>query len=180
NSRFVQKAFDSLIADLKKRGFRILPRTFEDSFRIMSNRYTIYSANIYLRSIDSVSQLYGILKNEKYLGGAYLVGQAQNESDCRKNLYKKILEKATAKAKMMAGSSKRKIAGVMSITENKSDEDNPEGGWIVYQSLSAPRMSDLPRGAATALSVPDSIANESDIIQFYPIHASFTIRFSLE
>jgi len=172
----VARYFDSLKLALRQRGFTFIQAAVTDSFNIVQAP-GFASVYVLLHSVDSLSQLHQLLQHQKKLTSLLMAVFARDESAYQKMLYKKLLDAATVKAKNIAAYTHQKIGGILSVTENKTEEEKSTRGWTSYAPLSA--ISDMVLSYAVK---PGDLVLNSDprLPSLYPIKASFTVRFSTE
>ena len=175
-----KKTFDSLKNELNKTSFKILPASINESFFISGSENRKYWFNVVTYSKDSLQLLYDKIKNYKSIVGLLETFVAKDELPYYKLLYEKLLLQARKKADMIATISNQKTGNILSVIENKKEE-NTAGGWTAYPSLSALRATPVLPGWHTTIYPPASLSSrQSTDIANYPIYNSLTVRFAIE
>lgn len=172
-----KRTLDSLIFILQQKGFNIQPLSTQDTFMLVSSAGITFSRRILIHSVDSLSQLYQLIKNNTRLMASVEVAVARDESVYQKALWKKLLAVAAEKAKTLAVSTNHRITGVISIT------DKPEymtvGGWTSYPPLS--RDFVIPGWHTTIGASELEVLNSTfPINTLYPIRGTCVVRFAME
>ncbi|WP_153798332.1 hypothetical protein [Foetidibacter luteolus] len=165
----LKTTFDSVINLLKARGFHITQDSFTEEFDIQKDDVSFYSGDIKTCSSDSLRELYKIIKTIPFMSGSLISYWAMNENPYYEHLHKKLITKATDKAKSIASLAGLNISGIQSITEAK--KENKSGGWTAYPPYPGVDSRKLPEFFSTAYS-SDNLLNN-----FYTIEATFTVKF---
>jgi len=163
--------FDSLLAVIRQKGYAVLPLSLQDSFSINEHGMKLYSRSIFTHSLDSISRLYQLLRDEKNIT-AFAV-QYADESLYQKVLYKKLIAAATLKAKIIASYSGRQLGKILSVEEKPIEKST---GWTSYPPLSGLDNSVIP-GWHTTIYPPELT---STVNNFIPVANTLTIRFAIE
>ena len=174
------EALDSLIHALQQKGFVALPPSASDSFQTqsMSNRSTY--RRILVHTIDSLSRLFQFVKKDLRFEGSVEKARASDESTAQKMLWEKVLVAGRQKATVLAAASGLHITGVLSVIDKA--EEKAAGGWTSYPPLSAlGDESSIPGWHTTFGPYAENVlVTGVSINTFYPINATFTIRFAVE
>ncbi|MDO6431884.1 SIMPL domain-containing protein [Flavitalea sp. BT771] len=176
-NKHAKRSLDSLILTLKQKRFSILPLSAQDTFEMASLSDRTFSRRILIHTLDSLAQLYQLIKNDGRITSSVEVAVAGDESACQKALWEKLIAKATEKATHIAAFTNHRITGVLSVTD--TPEEKSSGGWTSYPPLS--RYYALP-GWHTSIgpAETDVLVSNVPISSFYPIKAACRVRFSVE
>jgi len=173
-----KQTFDSLKNSFIKSGFSIFPPTASETYMVVNNEYKVFSLDIFTTTIDSVELIYNRIAKSKIVIGTLKKAVAKDELRYYKNLYEKLIAKATAKAKMIAASANVTLGAIYSVTEIKPDEE--KGGWTAYPPLSTLSNSIIPGWHTTIKGKAGFIFSNKTIETNYLISNSLTIRFTVE
>ena len=173
-----KQTFDSLKNSFIKSGFSIFPPTASETYMVVNNEYKVFSLDIFTTTIDSVELIYNRIAKSKIVIGTLEKAVAKDELRYYKNLYEKLIAKATAKAKMIAASANVTLGAIYSVTEIKPDEE--KGGWTAYPPLSTLSNSIIPGWHTTIKGKAGFIFSNKTIETNYLISNSLTIRFTVE
>lgn len=173
-----KKTFDSLNTLFKRAGFTILPPSVADLYMQADKEYKINSMDIIVTTVDSVQLLYNSIRSNKSLIGSIETATAKNEIPYYKNLYKKLIEKANAKATMIALLANLKLGAIFSVIENKPED--AKGGWTAYPPLSALSNNIIPGWHTTIKGKGAYIFSGKPIETGYIISNSLTVKFSVD
>ena len=172
-----KRSLDSLIQILKQKRFNILPLSAQDTFEIASLLDRRFSRRILVHTLDSLAQLYQLIKNDARITATLDVTIAGDESAFQKTLWQKLISKATEKAKNIAAFTNHRITGVLSVTD--THEDKNTGGWTSYPPLG--RYFNVPGWHTTiGPAETDVLVSDVPISTLYPIRAACIVRFTVE
>jgi len=172
-----KRSLDSLIQTLKQKRFNILPLSARDTFEMTPLSDRTFSRRILVHTLDSLAQLYQLIKNDARIIATLDVTIAGDESSFQKTLWQKLISKATEKAKNIAAFTNHRITGVLSVTD--TPEDKTTGGWTSYPPLS--RYFSVPGWHTTiGPAETDVLVSNAPISTLYPIKATCVVRFAIE
>ena len=172
-----KRSLDSLILTLKQKRFNILPLSAQDTFEMAPLSDRTFSRRILVHSLDSLLQLYQLIKNGAHITSSLDVAVAGDESAYQKALWEKLIARATEKAKNIAALTNHRITGVLSVTD--TPEEKGSGGWTSYPPLS--RAFTIPGWHTTiGPAETDVLVSNVPISTFYPIKATCIVRFTVE
>jgi hypothetical protein len=178
-SKHAKRSLDSLILTLKQRKFNILPLSAQDTFEMAPLSYRAFSRRILVHTLDSLVQLFQLIKNDTRITSTVDVAIASDESTYQKALWEKLIAKATEKAKNIAAFTNHRITGVLSVTD--TPEEKNAGGWTSYPPLSALGDANVPGWHTTLKPTQlEVLASTLPVNTLYPIKATFIVRFALE
>jgi hypothetical protein len=173
-----QQSFDSLLLSIKQKGFTVLPLTAQDTFMVISLEMPTFSRRILVHTVDSLSQIYQLIRNDSRITASVSTSVAPDESDYQKALSKKLISEATEKAENIAALTHHHLGGVISVT---SKPEEPGGGWTSYPPLSALGDAMTPGWQTTLKSSQlEVLAATLSVNTLYPIKATFIVRFAVE
>jgi len=167
--------FDSLLSVIRQKGYTVLPMSPQDTFYIDEQGQRPYFRSILTHSLDSLSQLYQLLRNEKNIT-AYAV-QYADESSHQKDLYKKLIATATSKAKIIASYSGRQLGKILFVEEKPVEKG---GGWTSYPPLSALGDSEISGWHTTIYPAVQMLNRTSAINNLIPLANTLVVRFAIE
>jgi len=139
----------------------------------------VFSRHFLVHTLDSLSQLYQLIKNNKHVSATVEVNVASDESPYQQALWKKLIAGATDKAEHIAASTHHKITGILSVTEKPEDKIPGASGWTSYPPLS--RAYEIAGWHTTiGPSEVQVLTSTWPINTLYPIKGTFVVRFSVE
>lgn len=169
-----KQMLDSVIQALQQKGFTILPLSADDSLQSARVFERLFSRRILVHTVDSVVRLYQLIKNDPRLDGSVITHTA-DESAAQKALWGKIIAEARKKAMAISEATNHHITGVLSVIDKPQERAS---GWTSYPPLHEDytfpgwHMGTAPEENVLVTGVP--------INTFYPIRATFTVRFAME
>lgn len=168
--------FDSLLSVIRQKGYTVLPMSPQDTFYIDEQGQRPYFRSILTHSLDSLSQLYQLFRDEKNITAVAV--QYADELLYQKALYKKLIAVATSKAKIIASYCGRQLGKILSVQEKPIERST---GWTSYPPLSALGESNIPGWhTGTIFPTVQKLNKTPAINNLIPLMNTLVVRFAIE